>query len=198
MKIFASLALSVIAVVPCAFAADSMTLHGVTLTLGMSTSALTASLPDTMRLAWDRDRLPKPVEATRTPNGVAYKSTVNVAGRPVTINYTDEFGQHGHIETTSGERLVAVVFDNDKLVRVMRIVDAPANATDLMASVAPILNRWGSNVTVNATHAGHGAGALDEIRFVSGSRQLIVLSLAGQTQIVENLGRDDIPSVTSR
>ena len=174
-----------------AASADSMTVGGVTLTLGMPQQAVVSQLPANWRLGWQRDRLPQPVTATKSAAGVRYEGRA----KGTTFIHDDDYGDHGFVANAAGEPVVFVVFEGGKLTRATRLVGgANEDPAKMVTTVASALESWGTPAKVRATH---DAAGLDEVVFESGSRQLIILSTGGRTQVVENLGRGDIPSVTT-
>jgi hypothetical protein len=206
MRKLAVLGVLLIVLSPRLLAADSdvMNIGPVTLKLGMSHAAVTAQLPAGMRLGWQRDTLPGDVTATPTENGVRYTGRANVDGKTVPVHYDEENGEHGFIANASGEPFVFLVFERGKLTRATRMVGesnySSANAPTLITAVAGVIDSWnmsgGEKAVVHASHLKHGSDGVDEIVFESGSRQLVILSTPGGTQVVENLGRGDVPSVT--
>lgn len=184
---------------------QSIAVGEATLTLGMTPSAVRSQLGEDHHFGWQRDKLPKPVESTTTPHGVTYRSRISVAGKPATLNYADDHGEHAYIANPQGTPIAALVFEGGKLTRATRFValqneSSTRTASWLMAAVAPILAAWetsGQPVSVRASHFAHGRETVDEMVFESGPRQLVVLTTGGRTSVVENLGRGDIPSIST-
>jgi hypothetical protein len=163
-----------------AASSDSMVVGPVTLTLGMRAASVESQLGQTHRL----------VSA--------------VTRQPITLGGDDgNAALNALVESKAGTPVVALTFEQGKLTRAVRFVSVPGQQRDgnpdPFPLVAPILAEWksiGLDITVRANHYAQPDGVVDELVFEAGDRQVHVLSIAGVTQIVENLGRGDVASIS--
>lgn len=93
---------------------------------------------------------------------------------------------------------------NKKLTRAWRLIGAPDHRSDpapaLLSTLATVLENWRSTnaegITVRSSQFAQGSDKVEELVFEAGARQLVVLSLPSGMQVVENLGRGDVPSIS--
>ena len=185
---------------PVAQRADEVRLASVVLSLGQTVSEVKARVPEGVRLEFVKDTLPGMPAGRPTENGSAYESWPEVRDRTVRIEYSDEHGEHARLvvenDPTAGAFLV---FEEGKLTRISRLIGAEnghtAEAGTVMRSLIGALSGWDSEAPITvSTFEGSG---LREISFVSGQRTLTVLERPGFLQVVENVGRGDIETVTT-
>lgn len=184
-----------------------MQVGGIDLQLGTTPDEVTASLTQGLVLGWARDRLPQPTKATATEHGVEYERAVPTSGGPQTLVYRDEHGEHAFIASSAApeERLALLVFEDSRLTRVTRIVGPvdwrPSSSPDLVDALVTVLSEWADSgdkrVVVEVSDLSDGDQHLKEVTFKSGERQLTVVQTGSITQLVENLGRSDIPVISS-
>lgn len=210
---FRSLAISVAALSLAAslHAADSMHVDSLVLSLGQTPEEVEEQLGPGLQLVWERDLWNRNIAAfgeggsnrIESPRGVIHSRTVTVGERTINFQYAEESGEHARIIRAGDPANVVafLVFEESRLTRARRLIAdfSSASAPDAIAAISAVLASWDSHgaaeVTVESSVYLEQRTPVREIVFRSGERKLTLLDAGGPVQLVENLGRGDIPSI---
>jgi len=182
---------------------DEMRLGSIVLSLGQTPADVERQLGADARLEFARDTLPGNPAASPTEKGVRYETRITTAEGPVRIQYDDEYGEHARLlwKDASESAVVFLVFEKGRLTRITRLIGGAnlqsASSSALMQSLADVLATWDGERPITVTTSAFEKDGLREISFASGPRRLTLTETPALLQVVENLGRGDLESVTT-
>jgi hypothetical protein len=182
--------------------ADEIRFGSVVLSLDQTVDEVRRQLGEDVRMEFARDSLPGKPVATPTTKGTRYESRIVTEAGPVRIRYDDEHGEHARLvrKDASGSEGVFLVFEEGRLTRITRLIGSEnlhsAPASSVMQRMLETLATWDAARMSSISASTFDREGIREISFSSGPRRLTLTETSNLLQLVENLGRDDIETVT--